>query len=67
MFVSPGRINQAPTLGYEQDVGYRTTHHVMYPESAINLNNDSTSLLLVPFKTLDLEWLISALTTGNIT
>ncbi|KAI4894455.1 hypothetical protein NFI96_031486 [Prochilodus magdalenae] len=61
------RINQAPTLGYEQDVGYRTTHHVMYPESAINLNNDSTSLLLVPFKTLDLEWLISAMTTGNIT
>ncbi|XP_076862162.1 CMP-N-acetylneuraminate-beta-galactosamide-alpha-2,3-sialyltransferase 1-like [Brachyhypopomus gauderio] len=60
------RINKAPTKGYERDVGSRTTHHVMYPESAIDLN-DATSLLLVPFKILDLEWLISALTTGNIT
>ncbi|XP_066514831.1 CMP-N-acetylneuraminate-beta-galactosamide-alpha-2,3-sialyltransferase 1-like [Hoplias malabaricus] len=61
------RINQAQTVGFEQDVGHKTTHHVMYPESAIDLNNDSTSLLLVPFKTLDLEWVISALTTGKIT
>lgn len=61
------RINQAPTEGFEQDVGYRTTHHVMYPESAIDLKSDSTSLLLAPFKTLDLEWIISALTNGNIT
>ncbi|KAI5100879.1 CMP-N-acetylneuraminate-beta-galactosamide-alpha-2, 3-sialyltransferase 2, partial [Silurus meridionalis] len=61
------RINEAPTLGFERDVGHRTTHHVMYPESAINLHNSSTSLLFVPFKTLDLEWIISALTSGNIT
>ncbi|KAK1789421.1 hypothetical protein P4O66_015350 [Electrophorus voltai] len=60
------RINQAPTEGYEQDVGSRTTHHVMYPESAKDLN-DNTNLLLVPFKILDLEWIISALTTGHIT
>ncbi|XP_072530388.1 CMP-N-acetylneuraminate-beta-galactosamide-alpha-2,3-sialyltransferase 1-like [Salminus brasiliensis] len=61
------RINQAPTEGFEEDVGYKTTHHVMYPESAIDLNSNSTNLLLVPFKTLDLEWIISALTTGTVT
>ncbi|KAK3558699.1 hypothetical protein QTP86_024499, partial [Hemibagrus guttatus] len=60
------RINQAPTQGFERDVGYRTTHHVMYPESAVDLQNSSTILLLVPFKVLDLEWLISALTSGHI-
>ncbi|XP_048849170.1 CMP-N-acetylneuraminate-beta-galactosamide-alpha-2,3-sialyltransferase 1-like isoform X2 [Brienomyrus brachyistius] len=60
------RMNHAPTLGYEDDVGSKTTHHLMYPESAKHLQN-STSLVLVPFKTLDLEWVISALTTGTIT
>ncbi|XP_062844269.1 CMP-N-acetylneuraminate-beta-galactosamide-alpha-2,3-sialyltransferase 1-like [Trichomycterus rosablanca] len=60
------RINQAPTRGFEQDVGYRTTHHVMYPESAIDLPNPKVSLLLIPFKTLDLEWLTSTFTTAHI-
>ncbi|XP_051991514.1 CMP-N-acetylneuraminate-beta-galactosamide-alpha-2,3-sialyltransferase 1-like [Xyrauchen texanus] len=59
------RMNQASTQGFEKDVGYKTTHHVMYPESAVDLDNN-TSLILIPFKTLDLEWMISALTTGNI-
>ncbi|RXN17020.1 CMP-N-acetylneuraminate-beta-galactosamide-alpha-2,3-sialyltransferase 1-like protein [Labeo rohita] len=59
------RMNQAPTQGFEKDVGYKTTHHLMYPESATDLEN-STSLILIPFKTLDLEWIISALTTGTI-
>lgn len=58
-------MNQALTDGFEEDVGARTTHHVMYPESARNLDND-TSLVLIPFKTLDLQWVISALTTGTI-
>ncbi len=58
-------MNQAPTQGFEKDVGYKTTHHLMYPESATDLEN-STSLILIPFKTLDLEWIISALTTGDI-
>ncbi|KAG7245232.1 hypothetical protein INR49_023804 [Caranx melampygus] len=58
-------MNQAPTSGFEEDVGARTTHHVMYPESAIDLDNN-TSLVLIPFKTLDLQWIISALTTGTI-
>ncbi|KAK6323872.1 hypothetical protein J4Q44_G00062110 [Coregonus suidteri] len=59
------RMNKAPTSGFEKDVGSRTTHHVMYPESAIDLDN-TTSLLLIPFKTLDLQWITSALTTGSI-
>ncbi|XP_029591088.1 CMP-N-acetylneuraminate-beta-galactosamide-alpha-2,3-sialyltransferase 1 isoform X1 [Salmo trutta] len=59
------RMNMAPTSGFEKDVGSRTTHHVMYPESAIDLDN-TTSLLLIPFKTLDLQWITSALTTGSI-
>ncbi|KAF4081683.1 hypothetical protein AMELA_G00164080 [Ameiurus melas] len=60
------RINMATTQGFERDVGSKTTHHVMYPESAVNLQNSSTSLLLIPFKILDLEWLASALTSGHI-
>nr|XP_061808542.1 CMP-N-acetylneuraminate-beta-galactosamide-alpha-2,3-sialyltransferase 1-like [Nerophis lumbriciformis] len=59
------RMNQAPTAGFEEDVGARTTHHLMYPESAIDLDN-ATILVLIPFKTLDLQWMISALTTGTI-
>lgn len=59
------RMNQAPTTGFEEDVGSKTTHHIMYPESAIDLDN-TTSLVLIPYKTLDLQWMISALTTGTI-
>lgn len=58
-------MNQGRTTGFEKDVGARTTHHVMYPESAKDLDN-STNLVLIPFKTLDLQWIISALTTGTI-
>ncbi|KAG8562401.1 hypothetical protein GDO81_015663 [Engystomops pustulosus] len=58
-------INQAPTLGFENDVGSRTTHHFMYPESAKNLPTN-VSFVLVPFKALDLLWITSALSTGQI-
>ncbi|KAM9340294.1 CMP-N-acetylneuraminate-beta-galactosamide-alpha-2,3-sialyltransferase 1-like [Symphorus nematophorus] len=57
------RINSGPTKGYEADVGTRTTHRVMYPESAVDLDN-STHLVLVPFKMQDLNWLLEAFTTG---
>uniref|UniRef100_A0A8B9K7W1 beta-galactoside alpha-2,3-sialyltransferase n=1 Tax=Astyanax mexicanus TaxID=7994 RepID=A0A8B9K7W1_ASTMX len=59
------RINLAPTVGYEEDVGSHTTHHFMYPESAKNLATN-VSFVLVPFKTLDLLWITSALSTGQI-
>ncbi|XP_046889463.1 LOW QUALITY PROTEIN: CMP-N-acetylneuraminate-beta-galactosamide-alpha-2,3-sialyltransferase 2, partial [Hypomesus transpacificus] len=59
------RINLAPTVGYEEDAGSHTTHHFMYPESAKNLAAN-VSFVLVPFKTLDLLWITSALSTGQI-
>ncbi|XP_056336492.1 CMP-N-acetylneuraminate-beta-galactosamide-alpha-2,3-sialyltransferase 1 [Danio aesculapii] len=60
------RINMGPTKGYEDDVGSKTTHRFIYPESAVDLDN-STYLVLSPFKVLDMEWLISSFTTKNIT
>ncbi|XP_043074114.1 CMP-N-acetylneuraminate-beta-galactosamide-alpha-2,3-sialyltransferase 1 [Puntigrus tetrazona] len=60
------RINMGPTKGYENDVGSKTTHRFIYPESATDVDN-STYLVLSPFKILDMEWLISAFTTKNIT
>ncbi|KAA0710013.1 CMP-N-acetylneuraminate-beta-galactosamide-alpha-2,3-sialyltransferase 1 [Triplophysa tibetana] len=60
------RINKGPTKGFEKDVGSKTTHRMIYPESSMNMDN-STHLILSPFKILDMEWLISAFTTKNIT
>lgn len=37
----------------------------MYPESAVDLN-PGVSLILLPFKLRDLEWLTSALSTGEV-
>lgn len=57
------RINFGRTEGFEKDVGTKTTHRVMYPESATNLT-DSTHMVFFAFKILDLEWLIAASTKG---
>ncbi|XP_053551079.1 CMP-N-acetylneuraminate-beta-galactosamide-alpha-2,3-sialyltransferase 2 [Bombina bombina] len=59
------RMNGARTEGFEADVGSRTTHHFMYPESAIHLSH-GVHLVLIPFKLQDLRWITSALTTGEI-
>ncbi|XP_054446494.1 CMP-N-acetylneuraminate-beta-galactosamide-alpha-2,3-sialyltransferase 1 [Pteronotus mesoamericanus] len=59
------RMNKAPTAGFEVDVGSKTTHHLLYPESFRELA-ENVSMVLVPFKTLDLEWVVSATTTGTI-
>ncbi|XP_074542332.1 CMP-N-acetylneuraminate-beta-galactosamide-alpha-2,3-sialyltransferase 2-like [Halichoeres trimaculatus] len=58
------RINKAPTEGYEEDVGTKTTHHVMYPESAVNLAN-TTHLVFFSFKMRDLEWLLRSFDPAN--
>ncbi len=42
-----------PTKGYENDVGSKTTHKFIYPESATDV--DSIYLVLSPFKILDME------------
>ncbi|XP_068119741.1 CMP-N-acetylneuraminate-beta-galactosamide-alpha-2,3-sialyltransferase 2-like [Hyperolius riggenbachi] len=59
------RMNRALTSGFEADVGSRTTHHFMYPESAMHLS-PGVHLVLVPFKLQDLKWITSALSTGEI-
>ncbi|RXN19866.1 CMP-N-acetylneuraminate-beta-galactosamide-alpha-2,3-sialyltransferase 2-like protein [Labeo rohita] len=59
------RMNKAVTVGFEKDVGNRTTHHFMYPESASDLK-PGVHLVLLPFKLKDLQWLSSALSTGEI-
>ncbi len=42
------RMNRAPTIGYESDVGSKTTHHFVYPESykelAENVEHDRDPL-----------------------
>ncbi|NWH61505.1 SIA4B sialyltransferase, partial [Geococcyx californianus] len=60
------RMNRAKTAGFELDVGMRTTHHFMYPESAVNLG-PGVHLVLIPFKPLDLQWVASAFSTGELT
>ncbi|KAL1269534.1 hypothetical protein QQF64_031823 [Cirrhinus molitorella] len=59
------RMNKAPVEGFEKDVGNKTTHRIMYPESAMHLDND-THLVLLPFKLLDIQWMASALSDGSI-
>ncbi|XP_053292032.1 ST3 beta-galactoside alpha-2,3-sialyltransferase 8 [Pleuronectes platessa] len=59
------RMNKAVTRGFEKDVGSRTTHHLLYPESAVDMGQGE-SLVLLPFKLRDLEWLTSALSTGEV-
>uniref|UniRef100_A0A8D2DBH0 CMP-N-acetylneuraminate-beta-galactosamide-alpha-2,3-sialyltransferase 1 n=1 Tax=Sciurus vulgaris TaxID=55149 RepID=A0A8D2DBH0_SCIVU len=59
------RMNKAPTAGFEADVGSKTTHHLVYPESFRELGED-VSMVLVPFKITDLQWVVSATTTGTI-
>ncbi|XP_051927833.1 CMP-N-acetylneuraminate-beta-galactosamide-alpha-2,3-sialyltransferase 1-like [Hippocampus zosterae] len=57
------RMNKSPIKGYEDDVGSKTSHRLMYPESATDLDN-VTHLVLSPFKIMDMVWLQKALTTG---
>ncbi|KAM9777183.1 CMP-N-acetylneuraminate-beta-galactosamide-alpha-2,3-sialyltransferase 1-like isoform X2 [Syngnathus typhle] len=59
------RMNQGQIKSYEEDVGTKTTHRLMYPESAQNLD-DNTHLVLTPYKIMDLVWLQKAFTTGYV-
>lgn len=58
-------MNKAVTRGFAKDVGNRTTHHFLYPESAVDVER-GVSLVLLPFKLRDVEWLTSALSTGKV-
>ncbi|XP_051519240.1 CMP-N-acetylneuraminate-beta-galactosamide-alpha-2,3-sialyltransferase 1-like [Myxocyprinus asiaticus] len=59
------RMNEGSTKGFERDVGSKTTHRIIYPESAVDMD-DATHLVLLPFKILDLQWIISVFTTKHI-
>ncbi|XP_062414531.1 CMP-N-acetylneuraminate-beta-galactosamide-alpha-2,3-sialyltransferase 1-like [Pungitius pungitius] len=54
------RINKGQTKGFEADVGNRTTHRVMYPASASQLDN-TTHPVLFAFKIWDLGWITRVL------
>ncbi|XP_018526137.1 CMP-N-acetylneuraminate-beta-galactosamide-alpha-2,3-sialyltransferase 1 isoform X2 [Lates calcarifer] len=58
------RINRGRTKGYEADVGTKTTYHIMYPESATYLEN-TTRLIMFPFKSSDFLWLMKKLNPGE--
>ncbi|XP_042072771.1 CMP-N-acetylneuraminate-beta-galactosamide-alpha-2,3-sialyltransferase 1 [Haplochromis burtoni] len=51
------RMNYGPTRGFEVDVGTKTTHRVMYPETA-SLLDHTTHLVFFPFKMEDFLWLL---------
>ncbi|XP_053547537.1 CMP-N-acetylneuraminate-beta-galactosamide-alpha-2,3-sialyltransferase 4 isoform X2 [Bombina bombina] len=55
------RLNNAPVYKYENDVGRKTTMRFFYPESADfdpHLdNNPNTLMVLVPFKSVDIQWM----------
>ncbi|XP_065827928.1 CMP-N-acetylneuraminate-beta-galactosamide-alpha-2,3-sialyltransferase 1-like [Oscarella lobularis] len=59
------RMNSAPIKGYENDVGTKTTYHLVYPESALSYGGEG-KLVLFPFKVLDIEWLRSVFSTHHI-
>lgn len=59
------RLNNAPVPGFERDAGSRTTIRLIYPEGAPRSANEykkTTMVVLVVFKSLDLDWLISVIT-----
>ncbi|XP_056904001.1 ST3 beta-galactoside alpha-2,3-sialyltransferase 7 isoform X2 [Takifugu flavidus] len=59
------RMNNAPVSGFERDAGSRTTVRLLYPEGAPHSGNEyreTTTVALVVFKSLDLDWLISVVT-----
>ncbi|XP_037340541.2 CMP-N-acetylneuraminate-beta-galactosamide-alpha-2,3-sialyltransferase 1-like isoform X2 [Pungitius pungitius] len=56
------RINMGHSKGFEADVGNRTTHQVMYPESSSQLDN-TTRPVLFTFKMRDIQWIIKNIST----
>lgn len=59
------RLNNAPVPGFERDAGSRTTIRLIYPEGAPHSAEQykkTSMVVLVVFKNLDLDWLISVIT-----
>lgn len=58
------RMNNAPVRGFERDAGSHTTIRLMYPEGAphsVNEYQRTSTVALVVFKSLDLDWLTSVI------
>ncbi|XP_059824589.1 type 2 lactosamine alpha-2,3-sialyltransferase-like isoform X14 [Hypanus sabinus] len=54
------RLNKGPVIGYENDVGNKTTFRFCYPESFFNDRSQhdvNTTIVFIPFKSVDLRWL----------
>ncbi|KAK7826481.1 hypothetical protein U0070_017062 [Myodes glareolus] len=63
------RMNNGPVLGYEEDVGKRTTFRLFYPESVFSdptHSDPNTTAVLTVFKPQDLRWLLEVLSGTNI-
>ncbi|XP_032829659.2 CMP-N-acetylneuraminate-beta-galactosamide-alpha-2,3-sialyltransferase 4-like [Petromyzon marinus] len=62
LLLRPCRINDAPTKGYEEDVGSRCTMRVVYPMTAVKeqqaRDQNDTIALFVPFKAADIDWIL---------
>uniref|UniRef100_A0A8C6SFM3 Lactosylceramide alpha-2,3-sialyltransferase n=1 Tax=Neogobius melanostomus TaxID=47308 RepID=A0A8C6SFM3_9GOBI len=59
------RLNNAPVTRFERDAGSRTTIRMIYPEGAPHSAEEykkTSMVVLVVFKSLDLDWLISVIT-----
>lgn len=53
-------MNNGPVIGYEEDVGRRTTFRLSYPESIFSdpIHYDpNTTVVIIVFKPRDLKWL----------
>ncbi|XP_039244378.1 type 2 lactosamine alpha-2,3-sialyltransferase isoform X2 [Pipra filicauda] len=63
------RMNNGPVIGYEEDVGRRTTFRLFYPESMFSdpIHYDpNTTVVLIVFKPRDLKWLWKILSGQKI-
>ncbi|CAN9499817.1 unnamed protein product [Ophioblennius macclurei] len=59
------RLNNAPVAGFERDAGSHTTIRLIYPEGAPHSANEykkTSMVVLVVFKSMDLDWLASVIT-----
>ncbi|XP_015732150.1 type 2 lactosamine alpha-2,3-sialyltransferase isoform X5 [Coturnix japonica] len=60
LFNKGDRMNNGPVIGYEEDVGRRTTFRLSYPESIFSdpIHYDpNTTVVIIVFKPRDLKWL----------
>ncbi|XP_063304910.1 type 2 lactosamine alpha-2,3-sialyltransferase isoform X1 [Pelobates fuscus] len=63
------RMNDGPVLGYEEDVGQKTTFRLCYPESIFSdtLHYDpNTTVVLMMFKPHDAKWLAELLMNRRV-